>query len=551
LTDLNELAGRLFKMAETLRTNLRPSRYAQPVLALIKLAGLSVTWLAIPLVLHAQPKLAEITLPDVLAVELPLGAHDLRPNDPPLRDLLNSARSGTLKVTADLANPVSAGAVKVTWTAWDAAGKPAATRSAVICVLPTGMTPVGMSGDENATAGNNATHIARDPSGHVHMVWATGSGPQYRRATEADEGIVHLDTPPINIAEGAPAGWNNYPALAISGDAIQIIWQGGGTVRTRRLPLGGYTAGPVTDTGAKSDGRDVGPAIAADERGLHLVTPAGIYASSTDAGRTWRIDAIPLPPGQRIKTATLATAPNGAIDLAFSSIARDRASASEDAGSGGWWQLRTIRRTADGVWADPQDALVNLHEWAAPPPSEDALVDWVRTASDAQGGLHVVWHGTAASRVYGHDSAFYAWRDPAGIWHAPVSLIPRDPAHGVRYSFAPSLAVDGDRALAVVFYDVFVGTAWLGFDSAVAVLRQGRMQGPPLPLTHFNADAAAAGKPELGFSSRFPAAAPSVSRAPNGHIWLDVLETLHSRFPDAPGHLIVYHRADVTAALNR
>lgn len=39
MTDLNELAGRLFKMAETLWTNtgLRPSQYAQPVLALIAL----------------------------------------------------------------------------------------------------------------------------------------------------------------------------------------------------------------------------------------------------------------------------------------------------------------------------------------------------------------------------------------------------------------------------------------------------------------------------------------------------------------------------------
>ena len=39
LTDLNELSGRLFKMAETLWTNtaLRPGQYAQPVLALIAL----------------------------------------------------------------------------------------------------------------------------------------------------------------------------------------------------------------------------------------------------------------------------------------------------------------------------------------------------------------------------------------------------------------------------------------------------------------------------------------------------------------------------------
>src|SRR5579863_3030382 len=111
---------------------------------------------------RAQTGPTNITLPDLLAVELPPGRHDLGPNDLPLRDLLGSARSGTLKVTADLATAVSAGPVKVTWTAWDASGKPVGSRSAVVYVLPTGMTPVGTSGDDNATGGNNATRIVRD-----------------------------------------------------------------------------------------------------------------------------------------------------------------------------------------------------------------------------------------------------------------------------------------------------------------------------------------------------------------------------------------------------
>ena len=55
----------------------------------------------------------------------------------------------------------------------------------------------------------------------------------------------------------------------------------------------------------------------------------------------------------------------------------------------------------------------------------------------------------------------------------------------------------------------------------------------------------------LALSTRFPAAAPGVWRAPDGRVWLDVLETLQSRFPGATGSLIVYHRVDVTAALRQ
>jgi hypothetical protein len=508
---------------------------------------------------RAQTGPPAIVLPDLLAVELPAGRHDLGPNDPPLRDLLAAARSGTLKVTADLATPVSAGPVKVTWTAWDASGKPVGSRSAVVYVLPTGMTPVGTSGDENATGGNNATRIVRDAAGHVHMMWADSggpsgrTGPMYRRAVVAADGTVQLETPPINVAEGGPSEWNCYPALTLAGDAVQMIWQGGGTVRTRRLSLGsaGQILGPIYDTGAKSEGRDIGPAIVADPRGLDLVTPSGIYGFSADGGRTWRTDALPLPQGQRIKTVSLAPNENGGVDIAFSSIARDRTSDSNDVGAGGWWQLRTVRRTDDGHWIGASDVLAAFPGWSAPPANEDALVDWVRIAADADGGLHAVWHGTAQSRIYGHDSAFYAWRDIAGVWHPPVQLVAPDPARGVKFSFAPSIAVDGDRALALVFYDVYAGSTWVGFDSAIAVMHRGRTEGRPVPVTQFAQAAAAAGHPELALGSRFPAVAPTVRRTPDGHIWLDVLESLRPMFPGAVGYLIVYHRVDVTAALQQ
>jgi len=147
----------------------------------------------------AQP--AQITLPEIPALELPAGKTQLAPTDPPLRDLLAAATSGKLRITNDLDHPIGQGATRITWTAWEGQ-KNLATKAATIFVLPTGMTPVGVSGDENATAANNATHIARDADGHVHMVWVDSgrqgarSGPVYRRAAVAPDGAVTLETPP-------------------------------------------------------------------------------------------------------------------------------------------------------------------------------------------------------------------------------------------------------------------------------------------------------------------------------------------------------------------
>jgi hypothetical protein len=507
---------------------------------------------------RAQPTGPQIVLPDILAVELPRGVSGIGPNDSPLRELLASAHCGTQTVSSDLQRKVGPGPVRVTWTAWEGAagvGKPVATRTARVFVLPAGMTPVGVSGDENATGGNNAVRIARDSTGRVHMIWVDSgrsggrTGPVYRRAAVGVDGAVRFETEPVYVAEGGPEDWNAYPALAIAGNTVQLVWQGGGTVRTRRLSFssGGWVFGPIRDTGAKSEGRDVGPAVAIDAGGVHIVTPSGVYAFSGDGGLSWKTERVPLAPNQQIKTASLALDPSGTVYIAFSAVVtRTNVSGGK---FGQYWQLRTIRRGKDGSWSDARDVLSGLPGWSEPKGQDDAVADWVRIAADSQGGLHLTWHGTANSHKLDNDNAYYAWRKPTGEWQAPIQLIAQDPARGIKFSFAPSLALDRDRALPLAFYDVYDGTSWIGFDSAFVVLRNGRVEMPRLPVTQFVRAAIDAKQPDNALTSRFPAVGPSVWRTSDGRAWLDILELLKSRLLPVGPNLLVYHRMELTTVL--
>jgi hypothetical protein len=349
---------------------------------------------------------SEISLPDMLAVEMPKGVTQIGPTDSPLRELLDSAHSDARRVTADMRTKVGVGPVRITWTAWDGTpgnSKPNATRTARVFVLPNGMTPVGVSGDENATGGNNAARIARDAGGRVHIIWQDGgrpgggTGPVYRRASVGPDGIVHFDTDPIYVAKPGPSEWNGYPALAVSGNDVQLVWQGGGTARTRRVSLGpsGWVMGPISDTGAKSEGRDVGDSIAFDRKGgLHIATPAGIYAYSGDGGKVWKTEAIPLPPNEKIKTQSVTVDPGGTVHIAFTALV----ARSDPAGVklGGYWQLRTIDRTADGKWINPTDVLASAPGWQELVGPGDMLADWVRIAADNQGGLHMARYGAVS-----------------------------------------------------------------------------------------------------------------------------------------------------------
>ena len=423
--------------------------------------------------------------------------------------------------------------------------------------LPPGFTQVGVSADENATAGNNATRIARDSAGHVHMVWVDSgrqgapTGPVYRRLTVAPDGATTFDTDPIYVADKTPGDWNAYPALVAAGDTVYLVWQGGGTARVRKVAAGpaGYSFGPVVDTGAKSEGRDVGPSIQADATGVRIVTPSGRFALSTDGGQTWKTEAVPVPAGQHMKTASLAADPAGGTILAFSSMVKEPKESAKEVGSGGYWQLRTIRRTPEGQWTDTQDVLDKFPGWGEPKGENDSLADWVRVGSDSAGGLHLLWHGTGISHIYGNDQAYYAYRAPKGAWQEPIPLIRQDAGRGIKFSFAPSLTLDGEQAVATVFYDIYDGGRWAGFDADLIPFLRGSANGNPVPLTHFVRASIDERKPAMAFSTRFPAAALAPYRA-DGKVWLDEVQTfIPMGVPGSP-KLIVYRRVDATGLLH-
>jgi len=120
----------------------------------------------------------------------------------------------------------------------------------------------------------------------------------------------------------------------------------------------------IVDTGAKSEGRDVGPAVAMDARRVHIVTPSGVYAVSSDGGTSWKTERVPLPAGDQIKTASLAIDPSGVVHIAMIVIVTRVAPPNHKLG--GYWQLRMIDRSPDGDWSASVNVLENDPGWGEP-----------------------------------------------------------------------------------------------------------------------------------------------------------------------------------------
>jgi hypothetical protein len=496
----------------------------------------------------------DIILPDPLAIELPAGMNDVGTADAPMVDLIARTDAQGNRVTVELPRQrLSVGVWRVIWSAWDAgsSGHPAARRESYLIILPHGMTPVGSAGAANATAGNNTAHIARDANGSVHIVWYDAwradihEGAQYRRARIMPDGSVRFETAVMTLG-AHPGTWSSMPTLAIAGDRIHFAWQADGTLRYRSLTRIGdqWRWSEEIDTKVSSPGRDTGPSIAADANGVHILTPAAIYTTSSDDGRTWTTEPVNFGSDQHVKTVSLSLDSAGRPLAAASSMVIAPAM-SEDQGHGGYWTIRLARRVSPGHWEPVPGPVDGRPEWATPVQSnQDVLCDWVRVLQDRGGGVHLTWHGTAVSRIYGNDRAYYAWRSPEGAWGPPIALRDPDPDRGFGWSYAPGLTLDGDRALTLVFHVLRVGHQDRGFDSELGLFRDGRSLVAALPVTRFSEDSIVSGEPGNALTAWFPGAAPTLVRS-DGKVWADILLALTPTGVPTPT-LIVWQRLDLT-----
>jgi hypothetical protein len=395
------------------------------------------------------------------------------------------------------------------------------------------------------------------------MVWidsgrpGRGSRVMYRRAAIAPRtGALSWETDAIRISEAGNEQWNSYPSIDVSPGAAHIAWAAGKTVRYRRLVRSGetWTLEPTRDTRAAGPGEDWGPGIRArgdDE--IHILTPRGRYALSTDGGRTWKDEPVPKPGPLIMKAPGFAVDAAGSAHVTFTGKVRSAPRGwTPGKQHGAYWEMRYVRRKAEGGWEDAQSILAAFPEWTDRGGPDDVLSDFIDIAVDAGGHLHVAWHGSANTRSYGHDEAFYLRRAATGPgtwgpWGTPQALHPIDPAKNEFYSYAPSLSMDerSGVVLAAVFFNV--GPKYGGpFDAAVRILRNGVLEGPVIPLTRTASDGAMTGQGRTAWSTWFTVTGPRVVHDGAGRAWLDSLQTVVTDWQGTT-HFVIYQRLDVTS----
>jgi hypothetical protein len=277
---------------------------------------------------------------------------------------------------------------------------------------------------------------------------------------------------------------------------------------------------------------------------------SGRYGISTDGGRGWRLDQVPRPAG--FKNPSLAVDRHGNAHVAFTALVRNAPRYSSSKPSGGYWQLRYVRRQAGGGWVDAQDVLAESPDWGDQGAQTDILVDWCDIAVDGSGALHIGFHGTANTGIYGNDEAFVVRRPATGPgawarWERPLSLHPINPEAGHYFSYAPSISVDptGDAIVGVVFFGVAPDGRYV-FDTAARLVRAGRFAGPPIPLSGLARAAFTTGQPQDAPSVWFPVGSPRLHRGSDGRVWLDVLQTVATPSRQRSVHYVVYQRRELT-----
>jgi hypothetical protein len=510
----------------------------------------------------------DIVLPEILAIELPKpGQTEIAPTEAPMTELLSSATARGLNVTHDRTRPLLIGGTLITWTAWE--GEPhksgmRRSKSAYVYVFPFGQTPVGVSGDDHATAGNHSAKVVRDADGKVHVAWLDGGRAGrgfrvlYRRGVQDFKNRkIHWETEPIRVSDAKLEAGNSYVALAGSENAIHFVWSGGGSARYRRLVrmATAWNFEPIRDSRARGAWHDNGPSIAArgdDE--IHVLTPTGNYAVTSDSGLTWSVDAVPVPAGMTMKNPALDVDNKGNVHIVFTGAVRRPPKWSSSKPNRGYWQLRYIRRE-NGRWVDAQDALASFSRWREPTDESDMLSDWADIAADKRGNLHLVWHGTVNTRIYANDEAYYSGRSITakggwGAWSEPQALHPVNAHKGEFFSFAPSLSLDdtGNLVVAVVFFDTTRGGHVLDVDARL--IRNAKVEGAAIPLSRLAGLPDAGGKSQ-SMSSWFPVANPRIFQRAEGDMWLDVLSTAvppeHHKSPN----YVIYQRFDLTKFVSK
>jgi hypothetical protein len=507
-----------------------------------------------------------IALPEILAIELPAsGMTSISPSTSPLKELLGSASAPGLQVTHGVTSPLPLGATQVTWTAWNGApdaSQVVVTRQAWVYVFPFGQIPAGISGRHDATAGNHAAKVVRDRSGRVHAAWLDAARPGkgtsilYRSGVQDPAtGRFAWDTPVSRITD--PGSAVGMVAMEASPNAVHFAWATQSTTRYLRVLQvgGGWRSEPIRDTRAAGIAYDNGSdlAVRGDDE-IHVLTFDGQYAISTNGGSTWRVEQVPGPAGER-KNPALAVDAMGNAHVVYTLKVRVPPERKAGQPNGSYWQLRYVRRQAQGGWVDAQDVLGAFPEWSDQGTSRDVLADWPDIAADRQGNLHVGFHGTANSGRYGQDEAFYVRRPAAGpgawgVWERPVPLHPVNRATRQSHSFAPSLALDAesDTVVAVVFFD-YQDQSREVFDSDALLLRNGRLIGAPIPLSRNAKTALDAKRPDDALATWFASAAPRLYRQADGRVWLDVLYTAQTPERHGSPHYVIYQRREVTDLL--
>ncbi|MBN1810177.1 MAG: hypothetical protein JW909_14020 [Planctomycetes bacterium] len=518
----------------------------------------------------------DIVLPELLAVEIPApGAVEISDADSPLHELLVSATAGGLQVTyepAGAAYPL--GGTEVTWTSWT--GEPYAsavdnTATAYVYVFRFGETPVGLTAYERATAGNHSTKVVRDASGRIHCVWQdhgrpAGTKVMYRRGTQdQDTGAVTWDIPPAQLGFGE-GNIRSHPAIAASPNAVHVVWYeyAGGAHNTyyRRIFNNGGSwvmEAPVI-TGVTDRRTNNGPDIVAvSDTEVHFVSVGASYLWSTncdegDAGTiVWQTEAIPMSGS----TPSLALDSQKNAHVVYTKSIRSAGTWSTTTPNGGYWQIAyLVRDFSSGTWSAEENVLAAFPEWGDPRAGHidtdpewmwDILTDWIDIETDAVDNVHVGWHGTLNTHIFGNDEAFYIMRPSTGPgawgpWGLYRELHPVNPSEDQYFSWCPALCVDAasNLALAVPFYNTLPTESEYGYQSFFRVLRGGDMEGDPVELSL----AASA-----GLCTWDTCTGSRVYRHPNGRAWLDVLQNEMTPAGHASPYVITYQHYEITDLL--